>query len=106
MRRHRPKRRRRKKMSKAASQRKHAHKRALERHGIHLTRSAQEKLIKKIQSGEAEALLKQSHRVTIFSVNHRESGKDILVAYDKKRHTIITVLPEEARVNYTSVTQW
>lgn len=84
-----------KKNDKKHAQTRHAARRALERYGIEFTQHKREKMIKMIQTGEAQVVRKQSHRVTIFSLIFEE--KEVVVVYDKERKNIASFLPLEAK---------
>lgn len=80
--------------SKAINQKKHARRRAAARYAVNLHDDAQERIVRSIQSGEARLIRRQSQRVGVYEVSHE--GKKLPVVYDRKRKTLITVLPEEA----------
>ena len=78
--------------SKVEGQREHAAVRSLERYGVWLDRSHQREIILQIQSGrDATFLERRSNRVSIWQVIYH--GRPMRVVYDKKRHSLATVLP-------------
>lgn len=83
------------KNDKAQAQNRHAAQRALERYGIELNRHKRDQIIKMIQTGDAECVRKQSHRVSIFSVQFE--NQEVIVVYDKQRKTLASFLPIEAK---------
>ena len=82
-------------MRKKLAQNRHAKRRALERYGLKLTTPALKKIVAQIRNGQAAFVESQSNRVKKFLVI--VEGKEILVVYDNKRHTVVTFLPENAR---------
>ncbi len=94
MRRHRKK--RRKKASKFKSLKRHSRLRAAQRYGITLTREVLAELVNQIQtqSPQAEFIERQSLRVTVWRVT-LDGGRQVPVAYDTHRKTLITFLPPE-----------
>lgn len=86
---------RKQKKDKAKTQRIHARKRALQRYNIDINRNDIEEIIKKINSGEAKFIEKQSLRVSIWFVEIK--GKKVKVVYDKLRKTIASFLPIKER---------
>lgn len=81
---------RRRGLTKAQSQTRHAKRRAIQRFGAALTATDIRSIVASIQSGAARFHLRQSNRVSLFEVRH--SDRDMLAVYDSKRHTIITFL--------------
>lgn len=79
--------------SKAQTQKKHSQRRASERLGIEMGNATYQRVITDIQSGKAKALMKQSNRVTLFEVEMQ--GVACVVAYDKLRKSLATVLTRE-----------
>lgn len=74
--------------SKDKAQRIHA-----KRYGVELNRFKYSEICKRIQSGKnAEFLERQSHRVTVWLVQHED--EELICVYDKLRKTIVTVLPQ------------
>lgn len=80
----------------------HARRRAGERYGINLTKDKQAKLVKLIQNpdcrhkeGRVVIVEKQSHTRIICFVWLEDDQRWLLVAYDRKRRGIATVLPPE-----------
>lgn len=80
-------------MSKTSAQQKHARSRAMQRFGINLTPAKQAAIVRMIQTGRAEKVDRQSHRVTRWLVTI--DGDRMFVVYDKQRKTIATVMPPE-----------
>jgi hypothetical protein len=79
-------------MRKAKSQRIHASRRSLERHGVWLTSAVQRDIVRQIQSKTAAVFVeRQSLRITVWDVVYNE--RKFRVVYDSKRHTLVTVLP-------------
>lgn len=78
-------------MSKAKAQRRHAQRRARGRYGVHLNRADLDAMVRQIQAGKATFLRRQSGRVSLFAVDMQ--GLRVPVVYDRKRKTIVTVLP-------------
>lgn len=83
---------------------KHAKRRAGERHGVNLHQDLLTKLVKQIQTGEAEYVSCQSRRVSKWWVTTPD-GKRLPVVYDGDRKTIITVLPADHAEKGSKVTQ-
>lgn len=81
--------------NKKKNQKRHARKRFLERLGVPLTQDFRDRIIGKIRRGETKVLEKPSNRVT----KHRIliDGISFDVIYDRKRKTIVTVLPQDER---------
>ncbi len=80
--------------SKATNQKRHAKRRAAERYGVDLHQDAYLQMIRAIQAGNAKLIKRQSVRCAIYEVSHK--GQKLPVVYDRKRKTIVTVLPEAA----------
>lgn len=70
---------------------KHTKRRAKERYGLHLKEEDIKNIVNLIQKQKAEYILTESLRVTWWIVHYL--GKELKVLYDKKRKTLITVLP-------------
>jgi phage FluMu gp28-like protein len=81
--------------NKAEGQNKHAKQRAMERYGIDLNRHKRLEIVHMIQHGKATCVRKQSHRVSIFSLQYE--NQEIVVVYDKQRKTLASFLPLEAK---------
>jgi hypothetical protein len=79
--------------SKAKKQSRHARRRARERYALDLHQDAQQQIIRMIQDGEARFIRRQSQRVSLWEVEH--DGLRLPIVYDRKRKTIVTVLPQE-----------
>jgi hypothetical protein len=88
--------------TKAKNQKRHAKRRAFERYALDLHQDAQASIVRAIQGGEARFLRRQSWRVTLWEVEH--DGQRLPVVYDRKRKTIVTVLPEEALTQERNMT--
>jgi len=73
--------------------RKHAQVRAMERYGLALTKDTRRAMTEIICTGKARLIDIQSLRVSRWWVPY--AGKQYPVAF-RKRHEIITFLPEEA----------
>lgn len=80
---------------KKAAQHRHAKRRAAERHGMNLNKFDLKSARSQIQSGQAKFIERKSLRVTVWVVALQ--GKEVPVLYDKKSHSIVTVLPTDAR---------
>ena len=76
-------------VSKTKCQTKHTKKRFLQRFNLKYHRDLKAQIIRKIQSGHAVPLGKQTNRVSRFIVNDIK-GYNLVVVYDKKRKNIIT----------------
>lgn len=87
------------KKNKAEAQNRHAKRRAMERYEIDLNRHKRLEIVHMIQTGKAQLVRKQSHRVTIFSLQYE--GKEVVVVYDGQRKTLATFLPIEAKFEDT-----
>ncbi len=69
----------------------HAQRRAAERYGIVLTEEELKKIVKKIDSGQAGLVHRESSRIQILDV---ECGSKLVrVVYDLRRKALVTVLP-------------
>lgn len=64
-----------------------------DRYGIVLTDELHAHLVRDIQTGKAFFMFRQSHRVSVFKVDH--GGRKIPVVYDGDRKQIVTALPPE-----------
>lgn len=82
-------------ISKAIAQKHHAQKRARERYGIELNHNRYSQIIYDIQNDNAKFIRRQSHRVSIFSIEIE--GKECVVVYDRLRKTLASFLPLEAK---------
>ena len=82
-------------MNKKHSQRVHAKRRAFERFGIQLNRKDLFKIGEAIRKNKAQLLERQSKRVTMFLFpdGWEKIKTPFKVAYDGKRHQIMTVIP-------------
>ena len=65
----------------------------VERHGLTLTQTQHDELVKQIQTGRATFIERQSNRVTLWSIQH--SGTEVRVVYDRNTKNIVTALPTE-----------
>lgn len=72
----------------------HAKKRAEERYGVSLNSEDRRDIVKMIQNGEADFVAKQSNTRSLFKVDFE--GSPLNVVYDKARHALRTVLPQNA----------
>ena len=79
-------------MTKKAAQRVHATRRAYERYGLDLHRRDIDALVRMIQRGNGVCIGKSSNRVTLWELEY--AGNRLPVVYDRKRKTIVTVLPD------------
>lgn len=77
--------------SKAKTLRKHARKRAWQRHGVVLSNNDQRQLVGLIQKGRGEFVERQSRRVSVHDVEW--NGVVMRCVYDKLRGELVTVLP-------------
>ena len=76
---------------KKRKRRTHAQRRAAERYGIVLTKEDLKKIVRKIESGQAGVVYRESPRIQILDV---ECGSKIIrVVYDLRRKAVVTVLP-------------
>lgn len=85
--------------TKAASEFRHAQKRALERYGIELNKDRYMQLCKQVQENQGKYLGKQSLRLSVWRIETQNTaGEQIssVVIYDKSRHRIVTFLPADA----------
>lgn len=81
-----------KRPKKVICQRIHAKNRFLERTGLVMTTAQLDGLVAQIQSGQATLIRKQSNRSSLWHVWHVD--RFLRVAYDKRTHAIVTVLPQ------------
>lgn len=79
-----------KKFSKKESQALHFKRRSIQRVGVELN---PRELVKLIQKQKLEFIERQSNRVTVYRYEHNE--EQYRVFYDKNRHQVITITPEE-----------
>ncbi|MFZ2663852.1 MAG: hypothetical protein WAX66_00610 [Patescibacteria group bacterium] len=90
----------RRKLSKKESERKHAIRRAKERYNIDLTSGDIKQLIRAIQTGQATYVRRLSNRVTKWSIPvpkhlaEKSLYPEMIVVYDKERKEIATFLPK------------
>lgn len=91
LRRHRPGRIKRRRRPKSACQLQHAFRRGAQRYGVFLSEESFAELVDQIQTGRGEFVERQSKRVSKWQVQY--DGTPMTVIYDKKRKTIVTVLP-------------
>lgn len=84
----------RKKLSKAESQRAHFKKRLTERYGYEINRQGQQQIVQRIQDGCAQLIKHQTNRVSVYHVC-LEDGPMAYVVYDHQRKTLVTALPYE-----------
>ena len=83
------------KKNKSSQQRKHLKRRLYERYGVQLTEELYIAWKMLIRGGRAKLKSQQSLRVCIYEVPLGD--KMVEVVYDKLRHTIVTVFPEEEK---------
>jgi len=83
------------KKKKAQAMKEHARKRAMERYGMELTEPLYNEFCNWIKTGDPRAVFleKQSLRVSLWAFRHKEQWLPII--YDKVRHTLVSVLPQE-----------
>jgi len=77
-------------ITKKEAQRRHAQRRAKERYGLEFSGKIRRAFLKTIRDGEAELVLYQSNRVSIYKIVYE--GRDFYVIYDYKRFEIISFL--------------
>lgn len=79
--------------NKAQAQLAHARRRARERFGLELNEHDLRHLAHRIQRGESQLVARQTNRMSIHRVECQ--GQQVLVAYDRRRKTVVTFLYEE-----------
>jgi hypothetical protein len=79
--------------AKGRAQRRHAKRRALERLGVQLNHHDLAEIVEQIRERRSRFIERQSCRVAIHEVQH--AGQTFVVAYDKLRRTVATVMPAE-----------
>lgn len=89
--------------SKKKSQRNHARIRALQRFGIRYGNDMRNCLVRKIQSGDAIFLERNSLRCGNFAVNYQRQWYPVV--YDNKRKEIVTFLPQNYLDRYQAALQ-
>jgi hypothetical protein len=82
--------------SKTKAQKIHAKLRAAERYNLLLSSEDLKQIIKQIQSNRAIFLERQSLRVTKWEVTVKD--QTLCVIYDRERHSIVTILPQESEI--------
>lgn len=87
-------------MTKRASQMKHALRRAYERYGQNMSPNQIKQIAKLIadNSPDCEFVERQSWRVSVWDVHYE--GNAYRVVYDKNRHSIVTFLPNDTPVKW------
>lgn len=80
-------------MEKKHAQRAHTKRRLQTRFGTSVNHAGYRQLVFDIQEGRAKFLGRQTDRVSLFLITHE--GKEMKALYDKKRGTIVTVLPTD-----------
>ena len=82
-------------MSKAKAQKKHAIRRMNQRTNIQMSKGKYEQLCQVVRASAKNGgvLYKQTRRTRLIKVNFE--GENIIVVYDVKRKTVVTVLPRE-----------
>ncbi len=78
-------------MTKKATERLHAKRRAFERYGLTFTKDIRNHFCKCIRDGKGKFTERQSRRVTIWNVEYE--GMAYRVVYDSVRHEIVSFLP-------------
>lgn len=83
---------------KATGQYIHTLRRAAQRYGVFINREMYTNWINQIQSGTATFVIRKTNRISYFIIQEKDFKKSnsfnrLLVAYDKKRGTIATILP-------------
>jgi len=86
-------RKKRKQTTKLEAERLHAKQRFLERYGINFNRHMRRDFEILIKTKQTHLIKKQSNRTSIHDVIY--GGEVYRVVWDKKRQTVITVLPDE-----------
>ena len=82
-----------KKSKKGIFQQLHAIFRSAERYGIYIDESGLRTLVRQIQSGESEFVMKRTNRISIHKVKHGE--QEVYVSFDKNTHNICSFLLQE-----------
>ena len=72
----------------------HAKAAAEERYGVTLNKEARREIVHKIQTGKADFVSRTSNNRTLWKVDHEETSLNVV--YDKARHALCTVLPQNA----------
>ena len=72
----------------------HAKAAAEERYGLSLNKEARRDIVRKIQDGDANFVSRTSNNRTLWKVEHEETSLNVV--YDKARHALCTVLPQNA----------
>ena len=72
----------------------HAKAAAQERYSIALNNEARREIVQKIQTGEADFISRTSNNRTLWKVDYQETSMNVV--YDKQRHALCTVLPQNA----------
>lgn len=80
-------------MCKDRAQRVHAKRRIEERFGLTLNRQTYFHLVKRIQTGRATFIGRQTNRVKLYEIEYQ--GVVMRVVYDNIRHNIVTFLPQK-----------
>ncbi len=72
----------------------HAKAAAEERYGVSLNKEARRGIVRKIQTGDADFISRTSNNRTLWKVDYDETSMNVV--YDKARHALCTVLPQNA----------
>lgn len=72
----------------------HVKHRAEERYGLSLNKHDRREIVNKIQTNDATFVASQSNSRTLWKVSCQD--ETLNVVYDKKRHVLCTVLPQNA----------
>ena len=86
------------KLTKADSQRIHCARQALERYGFIFGPASQKEAVRQIHDGTATRITVRTryHHIKAYTVwRVQVLGVDLRVVYDRRRKTIVTVLPKE-----------
>lgn len=78
---------------KGKAQKAHAKRRAMERFGVELTNKKFAAIVELIQGQKAKFLDRQSGHTTRWLIELE--GREVIVVYDSKRHTLVTFLHKE-----------
>jgi hypothetical protein len=81
-------------MNKSKSNRIHASRRLGERYGLQLTKDREKRIMEEIRLGRGTGQRLSCSRA-VWTVYLEKEDVDITVVYDKRRKSIVTVLPKE-----------
>lgn len=82
-----------KKPTKRDNQTQHFKQRFLARYGIDPNNETRRWMLEQIQSGQCRHIAHQSNRVSVWDLAYK--GNHYPVVYDRKRKSLVTVLPQE-----------